>query len=258
MIQDAVPQIHARRQLAALVQIFVDRIATGEYDAGNQHLVADFQRADFFFGERKGKFDHCKVSFNTTTFAICAIRTQRHALAAIGPAHVADADEIGRRQAVRHTNFHAQQRRLAAKTHRADAEFVGRLQNVLLQLVQFRIRDCGRRISRRNWVLLNLVAGRAVAADAHAENARPAALALRLQHRVENRLAAAVQVAVGIELFVRQGVLRADVFAAAAFEHEPHAQFRRAMLMKMKRGCPGPQFVPSFLPVSESTEFCRR
>ena len=51
MIQDAVAQIDARRQLAALVQIFMDRVAPGEHDAGNQHLVADFQRPDFFFGE---------------------------------------------------------------------------------------------------------------------------------------------------------------------------------------------------------------
>ena len=27
---------------------------SGEHDAGNQHLVADFQRPDFFFGEGKG------------------------------------------------------------------------------------------------------------------------------------------------------------------------------------------------------------
>ena len=84
--------------------------------------------------------------------------------------------------------------------------------------------------------LAHLVARGAVAADAHAEDARAAALALRLQHRVENRLAAAVEVAIGLELLVRQRVLRADVFAAAALEHEPHAHFRRAMLMKMKRG----------------------
>jgi hypothetical protein len=33
-------------------------LAPGEPDAGKQNLVADFQRADFFFGEGKGKFDH--------------------------------------------------------------------------------------------------------------------------------------------------------------------------------------------------------
>ena len=58
MIKNPVAQIHARRQLAALVQILVDRVAPGEHDAGNQHLVADFQRPDFFFGEGEGKFSH--------------------------------------------------------------------------------------------------------------------------------------------------------------------------------------------------------
>jgi hypothetical protein len=29
-------------------------VAPGEHDAGNQNLVADFQRTDFFFGEWKG------------------------------------------------------------------------------------------------------------------------------------------------------------------------------------------------------------
>jgi hypothetical protein len=41
------------RQRAALVQILVNRVATGVDDAGDQHLVADFQRADFFFGKWK-------------------------------------------------------------------------------------------------------------------------------------------------------------------------------------------------------------
>jgi hypothetical protein len=51
---DAVGQ-HLRRA-AALVQMLVDRVAPGEHDAGNQNLVADFQRADFFLGEGETKF----------------------------------------------------------------------------------------------------------------------------------------------------------------------------------------------------------
>jgi len=38
-----------------------ERRAPGVNDAGNQNLVADFQRADFFFGEEEGKFDHNKI-----------------------------------------------------------------------------------------------------------------------------------------------------------------------------------------------------
>ena len=88
-------------------------------------------------------------------------------------------------------------------------------------------------------LLRELVAGGAVAADADAQDARPAAFALRLEDGVENRLAAAVQVAIGLELLVGQGVLRADVLAAAAFEHEPHADLGRAVLVKVDGGRAG-------------------
>jgi hypothetical protein len=33
-------------------------VTPGDHDAGNQNLVADFQRADFFFGEGKAQFRH--------------------------------------------------------------------------------------------------------------------------------------------------------------------------------------------------------
>ena len=36
------------------------RFAPGEHDAGDQHLVADLERADFFLGEGEGKFDHAR------------------------------------------------------------------------------------------------------------------------------------------------------------------------------------------------------
>jgi hypothetical protein len=133
-------------------------------------------------------------------FPICI---QRHALTPIHPAHVADAHEIGRGQAVRRANLHAQQRRLAAETHRADAEFICCLQNVLLQPVEFGIRIAVVEFAEE-LRLAQLVAGCTVAADAHTEDARSAALALRLQHGVENRPAAAVEVAVRVEFFVRQ------------------------------------------------------
>ena len=173
------------------------------------------------------------LHFLIKPFLNFTIRIQRHALTPIRPAHVADAHEKGRGQAVRRANLHAQQRRLAAESHRADAEFVRRLQDVLLERVEF-----GDRIAvgdqPQELRLAHLVARRAVAADAHAEDARPAAFALRLQHRVEDHPAAAVEVAVCVELFVRQRVLRADVFAAAAFQNQSHGNLRRAMLMEMK------------------------
>ena len=159
---------------------------------------------------------------------------QRHALTPERPAHVADAHEKGRGQPVCRANFHAQQGRLAAKTHRADAEFVRGFQNVLLQRVKLRHRIAvGNQPQKLR--LAHLVARCTVAADAHAENARTAAFALRLQHRVENHFAATIKIAICMEFFVRQGILGANVFAAAAFEREFHGNFFRAMLMKMKR-----------------------
>jgi hypothetical protein len=42
-----------------------ERHAPGEPDAGNQNLVADFQRADFFFGEWKTQICHGCISIQT-------------------------------------------------------------------------------------------------------------------------------------------------------------------------------------------------
>ena len=54
MVKNPVAQIYTRRQLTAIVQIFMDRVASSEHDTENQNLVADFQRADFFFGKGEG------------------------------------------------------------------------------------------------------------------------------------------------------------------------------------------------------------
>jgi len=43
-----------RQDAALLLFVACRRIAPREHDAGNQHLVADFQRADFFFDEPSG------------------------------------------------------------------------------------------------------------------------------------------------------------------------------------------------------------
>src|ERR1019366_690443 len=83
-------------------------------------------------------------------------------------------------------------------------------------------------------------AGGPVAADADAEDPRPAAFALCLQDRVKNRLAAAVQVAAGLELFVGQRILPPNISAPPAFEHEPHVDVGRAVLVEMDGGRTGP------------------
>ena len=79
-------------------------------------------------------------------------------------------------------------------------------------------------VERAEQLLLRVqVAGRAIAADAHADSARAAALALRVPHRVQNALANAVERAIGaaeMRKLNRQRVLRVCVFAAAAFENQ--------------------------------------
>src|SRR6185312_7121902 len=55
------------------MQILVNRIATGEHDAGDQHLVANFQRADFVLGKGKREIRHnnselCHYSRNCAQF----------------------------------------------------------------------------------------------------------------------------------------------------------------------------------------------
>jgi hypothetical protein len=47
MVEDAVAQAHARRQRATHAQILVNRVPPDEPDVGNQHFVADLERADF-------------------------------------------------------------------------------------------------------------------------------------------------------------------------------------------------------------------
>src|ERR1041385_5570851 len=96
----------------------------------------------------------------------------------IRPAHVAHADEIRRRQTIQHADFCAEQRRLAAETHWADAEFVRGLDDILFELVEFGIRIAVIELAQE-LLLGKFVARRAVAADAHAENARTATFALR-------------------------------------------------------------------------------
>src|SRR5512143_1221952 len=109
---------------------------------------------------------------------------QRHTLPSKRPAHVAHADEIRRRQTIQHADLRAKQSRLAAETQRADAEFVRGPDDVLFELVEFRIRIAIVEFAQE-LLFREFVTGRAIAADAYAENAWPTTFTLRLQHRIE-------------------------------------------------------------------------
>src|SRR6266567_2146460 len=159
---------------------------------------------------------------------------QRHALPAIRPALVADADETGGWQTIDRADSHAEQSRPATKAHRADAQFVGRFQNVLFQRLQFRDRVVIVQEPQK-LALGKFVTRGAIAADADAEDAGAAAFSLRLEHGVEDHFAVAIQVAVCFQLLIRQRILCADVFAATAFQNQARVEFVRAALVKMER-----------------------
>ena len=163
---------------------------------------------------------------------------ERRALAAIGPAHVADADEEGGGKAIGGADLYAEQGGLSAEAHRPDAEFVGSVEDVALEFGEF-LGGVGIVERAEKLLLGEFVACGAVTADADAEDAGAAAFALRLQNSIENHFSAAVEVAVGFEFFVRQRILRADIFATAAFENEADGNFRGAMLMEMDDGRTG-------------------
>src|ERR1022692_2059347 len=78
--------------------------------------------------------------FSIQPFFNPSIGIECHPLATVRPAHIADADKIGGRQSVQHADFRAEQSCPAAETHRTDAEFVGRFDDVLLELGELRIR----------------------------------------------------------------------------------------------------------------------
>jgi hypothetical protein len=60
VVDDAVAQAHAGGQCATFVEVFMDGIAPGEDCARDEDFVADFERTDFFFGERKSEFNHSR------------------------------------------------------------------------------------------------------------------------------------------------------------------------------------------------------
>src|SRR5262249_22778411 len=94
-------------------------------------------------------------------------------------------------------------------------------------------------------ILGELVAGGAVAADADAEEAGAAALALRLPDGVENAAADALEVAVAALAADRrrQRVLGAHVLAAAALEDQPHVHRVLAVLVPVEDRAAGAEVV---------------
>src|SRR5262249_23490486 len=124
------------------------------------------------------------------------------------------------------------------------AQPVGLVEDARLQLGQLRHRVGVVQLAQE--LLLGvLVAGGAVAADADAEEAGPAALALRLPDGVEDAAAHALQVAVAALAAEggRQRVLGAHVLAAAALQDEADIDGVLLVLVPVEDGAAGAEVV---------------
>src|SRR5262249_38222074 len=123
-------------------------------------------------------------------------------------------------------------------------ELVGLLEDAVLQGGQL-----GHRVGvvefAEELLLGVLVAGGPVAADADAEEAGAAALALGVPDRVEDAAADAFQAAVAALAADgrRQRVLGAHVLAAAALEDQPHVHGVLAVLVPVEDRAAGPEVV---------------
>src|SRR4051812_19749367 len=106
----------------------MDGIATSEDDAGDLDHVADFEPTDLVFG--KGRFE---LSHSVKPLSNLAFGCNDRALAAVSPAHIRDADKEGCRQAIQRGYLYPHQCRLAAESHRSDAELIGLRYTLLLQ-----------------------------------------------------------------------------------------------------------------------------
>jgi len=120
---------------------------------------------------------------------------------------------------MRRADFRAEHGGFAAKAHRANFQGVGFFRDALFQSRKLGVRIFILQTSQQSFLGYQVSAA-AVAANRHAQKSRRAALTLCLVNRIENDFAHAFQVAVSAESDIGQGILPADVFASAAFEHQ--------------------------------------
>ena len=105
--------------------------------------------------------------------------------------HMYDTDtkyDAGKRCMPVILDFHAQQRRLAAKTHRADAHLIGFVGEAVFQLGQFGIGVGVFHLAEEHF-LRSIVRRTTITPDGYTQHAGRTALSLRLLHRIEDDLA---------------------------------------------------------------------
>ena len=234
-----------------LLQIGVHGVAAGVHLSTDQHDVADVQGAHLFGGQRRG--EHHFAAGQWEAFALghlldghgrvaiepvldgAGLRIENHAQTPERPAVVGDRDEEAGRQTVGGCDLAANQARLAAEAHGADAELVGLCHDLVFELRQDRVR-IGVFQRAEELILRERVARGAVRTDADADGARRAALALRLPDGVQDALLHAREIAAhAAEMFEfgGEGVLDIFVFAAAALEDQLDLDFVLLPLFKV-------------------------
>src|SRR5579884_1549837 len=255
------------RQIAAFAQILVDLIAAGVHGAAEKHDIAGLEFAHVGFAERRVQRNRfltaCSEVEQFSFLAVIALElagrliqpfhyvplgVKDDAAPAIGPAHVGDADEKRRRQTIARSDLAAADRQLAAESHRADVELVGLIENPCFQGRQLRY-GIGVVQFAEKLLLGELVARRAIAADADAEEARATALALGVPHRIEDAGAHAVEIAVAALAAQcgRQRILSAHVLAATALEDKADVNSVLTVLMPVKDRTAGAEVVAGVL-----------
>ncbi len=146
-----------------------------------------------------------------------------HFPAAVCPAHVGDRDKKRGWQPVHTGDLGFDDGRLPAKAHRTNPQGVGFTGQTLFQCRQIRVGIGRAQFIKQNFLRF-VIGGAAVAANRHAQNSRRAALTLGFLDGIQHDLAHACQIAPRAETVIGQGVLRADILAAAAFEHQLDGQ----------------------------------
>ena len=209
VVDHAALQVHGR---IVAHQVMVHGIAARERGSVQQHDIAHLQRTDG--GLVDGRLQHHLAAgpleaglvhhrdgrhrrIAIEPFLDCArLRIDHDAQAPEGPAVVRHRHEEAGGQAVERAHLAADERDAPAEAHGAHAEPVHRLHDLGLERRQSRVGV--HIVQRAEQLLLGLgVAAGAIAADAHADGARGAALALRLPHGVQDALAHTLDRAVG-------------------------------------------------------------
>ena len=250
-------------------------VAPGERRARNEDEVADLERPHILLAERRpqrhfaaGARESGLIEHRNDRVRRIAIqpavdragrRIQRDAQAAKRPAVVCHRHEERSRETVEHADLAADERDVAAESHRADLEIVHGRHDRRLELRQPRIRI--HVVERPKQLLLGVsVAGRAIATDADTDRPGRASLPLRVPHGVKNRFLDAVERPVRpaeMRQLRRQRVLRVGVLAASALENELDLDLVLLPLLEMDDRRAGPRLSPELVPVIESTELGR-